>query len=145
MPPLSGIPSFSQERHYLYRKNGVVIRMQTNGDAFELERKSNVSPLVRDSEKISITKEEFDALTKIASGIIIRDTYELHTPPVNIRIYHGVFKGLVRAEVSFASLSKAEAFIPYPWLSREITRTPLAQDETLLTLSKEQFQAFLNR
>lgn len=51
IPNLNRKKCFIQERFYLYRKNGVVIRVQSSDNIFELERKVDVSELIRESEK----------------------------------------------------------------------------------------------
>lgn len=132
---------YIQERFYLYRKNGVVIRVQSSDNIFELERKVDVSELIRESEKIFITKNEFEALSKIAKDTITRENYIMsETPRLILRIYHGRFEKLVRVEVEFPSVEKANQFTPLEWMGKEITTTPLAKDETLLELTDENFQ-----
>lgn len=140
IPDLEGIECVSQKRFYLYRHNGVVIRVQTKGDMFELERKVDKSAYIRESEKISITQEEFRALSKLASDSVMRDNYLItKMPHVVLRIYHGSFEGLVRVEIKFKSIKEAKSFVPFEWVGKEITDTPLAKDETLLGLTDREF------
>jgi len=145
IPDLQGARCVSQSRFYLYRKNGVVIRVQTKGDTFELERKVNKSAYIREGEKISITRDEFDVFSKSASDHVIRDNYLISkTPLVVLRIYHGRFEGLARVEIKFKSVDEAKSFVPLNWLGKEITLTPLAKDETLLGLTEREFQKLLS-
>ncbi|HCS78212.1 TPA: hypothetical protein DIV55_00545 [Patescibacteria group bacterium] len=144
VPNLTGKKRWVQNRFYLYRKNGVVIRVQSSGDIFELERKVNKTTLIRESEKITITKDEFEALSKTSSDSINRDNYLIsETPHVALRIYHMRFEGLVRAEVEFQSVEEANLFSPLEWMGEEITNTALATDETLLDLTAQDFQVLL--
>lgn len=144
LPDLIGKEHWNQSRFYLYRKNGIVIRFQSSGDTFELERKVSKTDLVRESEKISITKEEFEAISKITTDHVIRDSYVMNeTPRIVLRIYHGQFERLVRAEIAFQSIEEANRFIPLPWMGKEITSTPLAKDETLLDLANNEIQKLL--
>lgn len=143
-PDLTGKKYWGQNRFYLYRKNRIIIRIQSIGEAFELERKVSKTDLVRESEKISITKEEFEAISKITMDHVIRDSYVVsETPRLILRIYHGRFEGLVRAEIAFQSIEEANRFIPLPWMGKEITSTPLAKDETLLDLTNNEIQKLL--
>lgn len=144
IPNLKGIECVPQNRFCLYRKNGIVIRVQTSGNVFELERKVDTSTYVREGEKISITKEEFSVLSELAPDSVIRDNYIIKKMPlVVLRIYHGRFEGLVRAEIKFKSIDEAKRFVPFQWLGKEITNTPLAKDETLLGLTDIEFQKLL--
>ncbi len=144
IPDLTGRKHWIQHRFYLYRKNGVVIRVQSKNDEYELERKASESDLVRKSEKITITKEEFDAISTLVTDTIVRDSYLIsETPHVVLRMYHGRFEGLVRVEIEFPSVAEANQFTPLVWMGKEITTTPLAKDETLLELTDENFQMLL--
>ena len=141
---LTGKKQWSQTRYYLYRKNGIVIRIQTDGEKFELERKESKTDVMRESEKISITKEEFESIGKIAIDYVFRDSYFMsETPRIILRIYHGQFEGLVRAEIEFQSIEEANHFSPPQWMGKEITSTPLAKDETLLGLTVNELQRLL--
>ncbi|MDO8451466.1 MAG: hypothetical protein Q7S76_01220 [bacterium] len=143
-PDLTGKKHWAQRRFYIFRKNGVVVRIQSKGNEFELERKIRKTDLIRESEKIAITKEEFESVSKIAVDYVIRDSYLMsQTPHVSLRIYHGQFEGLTRAEIDFQSVKEANQFVPLKWMAKEITSTPLACDETLLELSEKDFQALL--
>lgn len=143
-PPLNVQEGIHEERYYLYRDKGIVIRIQSKGNQYELERKINTSNLLRESEKILITKEEFDSLRKTVSDKIVRETYYLsETPSIALRIYHGKFEGLVRAEVTFPSIKEAQDYAIPAWLGKEITDLVLSRDETLLGLTDEEFKKLL--
>lgn len=144
IPDLTRKEHWVQNRFYLYRKNGIVIRVQSKGDVFELERKASKTALIRESEKIIITKEEFEAISKITSDHVTRDSYMIgEAPYITLRIYHGRFEGLVRVEIEFSSVEEANQFTPLVWMGKEITTTPLAKDETLLNLTASDFQKLL--
>lgn len=83
-------------------------------------------------------------MSKIAKDTVVRDNYIMsETPRLILRIYHGRFEKLVRAEVEFPSVEKANHFSPPGWMGKEITTTPLAKDETLLDLPASDFQKLL--
>lgn len=144
LPDLTEKKHWGQNRFYLYKKNGIVIRVQTDGEKFELERKESKTDVVRESKKITITKEEFEAISKITTDHVIRDNYVVsEMPRIILRIYHGQFEGLVRAEIEFQSVEEAHRFVPPQWMGKEITSTPLAKDETLLNLTNNEFLKLL--
>lgn len=144
LPDLIGKKQSVQNRFYLYRKNGIIIRVQSNGDNFGLERKVSETALIRESEKIAITKDEFNEISKAITDNIIRDSYIIsEIPYIVLRMYHGKFEGLVRVEVEFSSVEEANRYTPLKWMGKEITNTLLATDETLFTLTDQDFRAML--
>ena len=144
IPDLTDRDHWILNRFYLYRKNGIIIRVQSNGDMFEIERKSDKTDLIRESEKIVITKEEFETIGKKSSDHIVRDSYLIDNDPhIVIHVYHGRFEGLVRAEVEFQSIQQAKQFIAFQWMGKEITSSPLAKDERLLNLTDNNLKKLL--
>lgn len=143
-PNLTGVTLQREHRFYLYRKSGVVVRVQSCGETFELEKKVNKTMHVRESEKIILTKDEFETIQKFIKEEIQRDSYIIsERPKILIRTYHGVFEGLVRVEVSFSSAEEAQRYTPLDWMGKEISDTPLAFDETLLNLTSQEFRDLL--
>ncbi len=145
MPDLSGQEPIRYERYYLSRTENIEERIQKKGDAYEHEKKERVSDLEHRKEKRPITQEEFESLRAGTSDAIIRDSFKVsENPDITIKIYHGKYEGLLRAEVEFESLEEAQAFIPSEWMGKEITGTPLGKDSSLLDLSEEQFKEMLH-
>jgi adenylate cyclase len=143
-PDLSGLEKTAYNRFYLYNESGKVIRVQKIDDKYELERKEDKSELIRDEQKIIITQKEFEKLSFLTNQNIVRDSYQIsENPKIKLRIYHGKFEGLVRAEVSFNTEKEAEAFTPLEWFGEEITSSPLAKDGSLLKLSSEEFNQLI--
>ena len=147
IPDLSGIRPISYERYYLSTDESSVVRIQKRGDKYEYETKKNISHLEYEKTKRLISGAEFEALKQVkASEGIMRDGYQISSKPdISIKIYHGRFEGLVRAEVEFSSREEAEAYIPAVWMGIEITHSPLGVDARLLHLSKEEFLSLLTR
>lgn len=144
-PDLSAKTKDTYQRYYLYNHNSVVIRVQQINDTYELERKANESELIREGQSIKITADEFEKLKQYSSQSIMRDSYQIQeNPKIVLRIYHGEYEGLIRAEVNFNTKEEADSFSPLPWFDREITGTPLAQDGNLLNLSTTEFKKLLN-
>lgn len=145
IPNLSGLKKTTFKRFYIYNSNNIVIRVQDINGKYELERKSDKSELVRDEQKIEISKDEFDLLSKLCDKQTTRDSYLIsEEPQTTLRIYHGDYEGLIRAEVKFTTIAESEAFKPLNWFGEEITNLPLAKEGTLLNLSKEEFNKLLN-
>ena len=96
-----------------------------------MSRTSNFCPL---------SLEEFNLLKQISNKAIIRDSYQIsETPDVSIKIYHGDYEGLIRAEFEFVSETEANSFVPPVWCGVEITETDLGRDSRLMTLSRDDF------
>jgi len=113
---------------------------------FEFERKVETSKLGRGSQLIVITEEEFEFLKPKNGRAIIRDSYIISkNPEVSIKIYHGEYEGLIRAEVEFALEEEAEKFKPFNWMGKEITDSVLGRDSKLLDLSVVEFRKLLNK
>ncbi|MDO8625425.1 MAG: hypothetical protein Q7R47_05055 [Candidatus Diapherotrites archaeon] len=146
MPSLYGLTPVKQERYYLFDGNGIEIRIQSKNDHFELERKTRIGKLSRDSHKIPISKKEFDALKKFGKSKTVRTSYAISkNPNIKIKVYAGKFRGLVRAEIEFESEKTARRFKPMAGMGTEITHTPLGRDQELGKLGRKRFKQLLNR
>jgi CYTH domain-containing protein len=144
LPDLSRLEKVSYERYFLYHDKGVELRVQHKGDKYELERKVSVSETERTREKIEISQDEFNLFKSLATNAIIRDSYTISdNPDISIKIYHGTYEGLIRAEVECDSTDELTQFEPPAWFGQEITHTPLARDGELMKLSPEEFKALL--
>ena len=144
MPDLSGKQPIVYERYYLRIEDEIEERIQKKGEKFEREIKKQLSDLSRTTEKTVLTQDEFEDLKKGAKKSISRDSYMIsNAPDVTIKIYHGDFEGLVRAEVEFKSEAEARTFKPLDWMGREISNLPLGKDSSLIQLSNEEFRVQL--
>lgn len=142
---LSGMRSITDERYYLYNNDGIELRFQARAGVYELERMAEYASLSRTQQKIEITRGEFEAIKKFGRGPIIRESYLLsRDPQITIKLYHGRFEGLIRAEVEFSSLDEARAFQPPPWFGEEMTSLPIANDAKLLDLTDEEFKQLIH-
>lgn len=144
VPDLNGIVPVSYERYFLASTDGSEERVQKKGEAFEWEKKVAVSDLASKKEKRIISKEEFEVYkTKAVSGIE-RESYLLSlSPEITLKVYHGSYEGLVRAEVEFENEAEAKSYRPESWMGEEITNSPLGRDSKLTQLSKQEFQRML--
>jgi len=144
MPDLSGIIPVHYERYYLKREGEVEERIQKKGKKFEYEKKIFVSTFERTKDKREISEEEFLRLKKEAGEAIVRDGYEFRDN-ISIKIYHGRFEGLLRAEVEFATKEDALVYKPEQWMGDEITTSSLGRDSTLLDLSENEFLSLVKK
>lgn len=146
LPDLSGKIKTTYIRYYLYIGNKAIVRVQAVNGNYEIERKTTGNNLLREEQKIQISKDEFDELTKLSHQYILRDSYDIsENPKTVLRIYHGDYEGLTRIEVGFNSEKEALSFISPNWFGKEITASPLAQDGRLLQLTKKEFNKLLEK
>lgn len=146
LPKLDNSKKIRYERYFLKIGNDIEERIQRKGESYEYERKIRISIFERKTEKKKITSTEFDALKKNSTKSIIRDSYPI--PEINggsIKIYHGDFNGLIRAEFEFNTIEEANNFKKLEWLGEEITETPLGNDSQLINLNKDQFKNLLEK
>lgn len=144
IPDLSNITPIRYERYYLKRGDGIEERIQKKGEIFEYEIKKEVSKLERTANKKIITEEEFDKLKQNSSESILRDSYKLSNN-LSIKIYHGRFEGLIRAEIEFETVELAKVYQSESWMGDEITDSPLGRDSKLLDLSDPEFHKLLSK
>jgi adenylate cyclase len=145
LPDLSSVEAVEYERHFIFTSDRLEIRVQKKGEKYEFERKVKISDLQRQGQKFEITKEEFEKFKELSIASIIRTAYFLdHIPPkLSVKIYHGKYEGLTRAEVEFKSEEEANLFNPFDWMGMEITNAPLGKDSKLITLSEKEFRELL--
>lgn len=141
LPPIDGLVSKHYERYILPSDHGKEMRIQQVGSHYELEELEIESELGRKKTKRNISKEEFEKLKSQSVRSITRDSYMIsENPNITLKIYHGAYKGLVRAEIEFDSEEAAQRFNPLDWMGKEITDSPLGRDSRLTKLSAEEFK-----
>ena len=151
LPDLSSIQPLKYERYFVKLEEGYQERVQRRGDKYEFEIKKLVPTVgnISHHEKTrrQITQEEFDRFKIGKENLgIIRNSYKISEhPDLSIKIYHGRFEGLVRAEIEFQSEEEAKNYVPEEWMGEEITNSPLGMDSRLLQLTLEEFKSLLGR
>lgn len=146
MPNIKGIIPAVQERYFLQRGDLIEERIQKNGTIFEYELKVALSPREWRRQKKIITEGEFLELTRRASKVLVRKSYSLSkkNPRISIKMYQGIYKGFIFAEVEFDSLRDSEIFTPLEWMGTEITNSRLGRDAWLLDYDREHFLKILH-
>lgn len=146
LPDLSKYKAIEYERHFLSISPNREERIQRVGDKYEYEVKetNNVYKSVKSKKIISVADFERYKTKSIKS--ITRSSYTIQkSPEISVKIYHGIYKGLIRVEAEFSSESEAKIFVPPDWFGTEITNTILGRDSKLVMISQDDFIKELNR
>lgn len=134
----------TDERYFLEITPESEIRIQRKADKIYREQKITDSKLSSNKDTTPITVEEFNRLKKKSIGRIERDSYRLPgMQNATIKVYHGRFEGLIRAEVEFSNTPDAIHFSPPDWFGPELTYSDLGRDSRLLNLSDSEFSELL--
>ncbi|MDE7310072.1 MAG: CYTH domain-containing protein [Eubacterium sp.] len=100
------------------------IRIRKMDDTYFLTYKSS-GLLAHQEYEMPLTKEAYLHLRKKADGILITKSRYLipldsgHTAELDI--FHGSLEGTTLAEVEFASVEEAQAFVPPDWFGKDVT------------------------
>ncbi len=108
---------------YLKNTDKEEVRVRSADGKFYLTAKRG-SGLKRHEETKTISAEDFAAKLRHARGRLIGKTRYIvpyKGRAVELDVYRGGLKGLVVAEVEFATVAQSRAFMPPPWLGREVT------------------------
>ncbi len=144
LPNLDNLKPIRYERYYLPSTEGNERRVQKKDDKYELEELQEQSSLVRNKIKTPISEADFNRLKAESKDCLIRDSYLIQNDPeISIKIYHGRFVGLIRAEVEFKSEEDSKSFVPPKWFGKEITSTALGRDSKLLNLNQTEYNKLI--
>ena len=111
------------EQGYLATGADAEIRVRSIGGRAKLTVKAG-SGLERGETEIDLDPEQFEALWPLTGGRRIekvRHYAEHEGATIEIDAYGGAHRGLITAEVEFASVAASEAFAPPPWIGTEVT------------------------
>lgn len=145
LPELSEIQPIAYERRFLSNNSDKQIRIQRKNDKYELETKTKINELEYRKTKKEISEKEFLELSAKCSKTIIRDSYLISVAPeISVKIYHGDYEGLIRAEIEYKNLAEIKTLKLPIWFGREITGIKLASDAELIKLSRDEFWELLN-
>lgn len=101
-----------------------VIRIRRTDTAFYLTVKGN-GEIAREEFEMAITEKQFIGLSKKADfPPIDKNRYFIlleNGLTAELDIYYGKLSGLLTAEVEFASLADAEAFVPPLWFGKDVS------------------------
>jgi adenylate cyclase len=124
-PDLAQYPGRRIEQGYLaIGPDGVEVRVRRRAGQTTLTVKSGPGQ-VRTEEELAIDARRFDALWQLTEGRRVSKTR--HEIPLageavaELDVYDGDLDGLLTVEIEFGSLEASEAFVPPPWIGRELT------------------------
>lgn len=144
MPNLSNIIPIRYERYYISDNIDNQIRVQKKNTKYEIETKTRINDIEYKKEKQEITEQEFLKLIKECKTAIIRDSYLINEKPnITIKVYHGIYEGLIRAEIEFDNENEFNNFKVPKWFGKDITNTQLGMDAKLIKLDREKFLKIL--
>lgn len=134
---LGAHPSDEIEQEYLaITDDGVEVRIRRYGGRASLTIKAG-GGRARLEEEIEIDQRRFRALWPLTDGRRIEKTrYRIPAVgglTIELDVYHGPLAGLMTGEVEFGSPDAATAFIPPPWLGRDVTEDPRYKNKRLAT------------
>lgn len=114
-------------------RGGNEVRLRNRGGRYFLTVKSR-GGLSRWEGEIEISRTQFETLWPFTGQRVvekIRYRIEHGEATIEVDVYSGRLKGLVTAEVEFASLEESERFVPPPWFDREVTEEWSYKNESL--------------
>ena len=122
LPDLSAYSFHQIEQGYLCTEP--VVRIRRQDDEYYLTHKSK-GLLAREEYNLPLTKDAYEHLCPTADGIVISKTRylipEKNDLTIELDVFHGVYEGLLLAEVEFSSEEAAQNYIPPAWFGEEVT------------------------
>ncbi len=124
-----------------------VIRCRKSGEKYYLTIKSS-GLLKREEHEFMITKDQFNNLLKKSEGnIICKTRYKIPEKDgltIELDIFHGIFEGLIYAEVEFPTEDKAKKYNPPAFIGREVTGDGSYQNSSLSRMDKSLILDFIS-
>lgn len=122
LPDLSAYSFHQIEQGYLCTEP--VVRIRRQDDEYYLTYKSK-GLLAREEYNLPLTKDAYEHLCPKADGIVISKTRylipEKNDLSIELDVFHGVYEGLLLAEVEFSSEEAAQNYIPPAWFGEDVT------------------------
>ena len=122
LPDLSAYSFHQIEQGYLCTEP--VVRIRRQDDEYYLTYKSK-GLLAREEYNLPLTKDAYEHLCPKADGIVSSKTRylipEKNDLTIELDVFHGVYEGLLLAEVEFSSEEAAQNYIPPAWFGEDVT------------------------
>ena len=119
---LSDFPCHQIEQAYL--NTNPVVRVRKEDDEYYLTYKGS-GLMAREEYNLPLNPTAYAHLLKKADGNILTKTrYKIPLGDhltIEIDVFHGLFTGLVLAEVEFPTLEEAETFTPPAYFGKDVT------------------------
>ena len=104
-----------------------VVRVRRDNDDYYLTYKGG-GLMAREEYNLPLTRSAYDTLLPKSEGNIITKTrYEIPDRDgliIELDYFHGVFEGLVLAEVEFPSIKAANSYRMPDWFTEDVTENP---------------------
>ena len=114
--------------------DGVEVRVRRRAGKSTLTVKSAPGER-RVEEEIPIDDRRFESLWRLSEGRRVSKTRHLVVLgpglTAELDVYDGPLEGLLTVEVEFPSLEASAAFVPPPWIGRELTGDPRYANQSL--------------
>lgn len=111
-----------------------VVRIRREGEAYVLTYKS-AGLMVREEYNLPLTENAYRHLLEKADGIVITKTRyripEKDDLTIELDVFHGVYEGLVLAEVEFPTEEEARAYQAPDWFGEDVTMSSRYHNSTL--------------
>lgn len=110
-----------------YLNTAPVVRVRKQDDEYYLTYKGK-GMMAREEYNLPLNKQAYEHLIAKADGNVI--TKKRYLIPLDDRLtieldeFHGVFEGLLLAEVEFETIEEATAFTPPDWFICDVTANP---------------------
>lgn len=111
-----------------------VVRIRKQDEDYFLTYKSR-GLMTREEYNLPLTREAYEHLRNKADGIVLSKTRylipEKNGLTIELDIFHGVYEGLLLAEVEFSSEEEANAYLPPDWFGEDVTYSSEYHNSTL--------------
>lgn len=133
LPDLSGFRTVKVVQCYIALSNDSDMRIRKINDKCSIScvvtvKTSTGMSGVREELETEIPEDAFIVMRAMALKTILKDRYFVDElvggRPGTIDVFHGKNEGLVLAEVEFKSVEEAKAFMPLPWMGKDVTDDP---------------------
>lgn len=109
-----------------YLNTDPVVRVRKDGDSYYLTYKGK-GLLAREEYNLPLDQASYEHLIVKADGIVLtKRRYQIpfsqdREYTIELDIFHGIYDGLILAEVEFESEEEARNFTPPQWFGRDVT------------------------
>ena len=111
-----------------------VVRIRKQDEDYFLTYKSK-GLMTREEYNLPLTREAYEHLRNKADGIVLSKTRylipEKNGLTIELDVFHGVYEGLLLAEVEFSSEEEANAYLPPDWFGEDVTYSSKYHNSTL--------------
>lgn len=129
---LEDYPHLELEQAYLCTEP--VVRIRREGEEYVLTYKS-AGLMVREEYNLPLTEKAYRHLLEKADGIVITKTRyripEKDGLTIELDVFHGIYEGLILAEVEFRTEKDANAYQAPDWFGEDVTMSSRYHNSTL--------------